>query len=87
MAFQFGTNWSELAHRAGPGPGPLLGYEVYTAFLLESTFLGVVLFGRGRVPAWAYFASCCLIALGTTLLGLLDHGQQYLDAGAGAASS
>ena len=67
MAFQFGTNWSVLADRSGPIQGPLLGYEVYTAFLLEATFLGVVLFGRGRVPEWGYFASCCLIALGTTL--------------------
>jgi cytochrome d ubiquinol oxidase subunit I len=66
MAFQFGTNWSELAHRMGPIQGPLLGYETYTAFLLESTFLGVVLFGRNRVPPWAYLASCCLIAIGTT---------------------
>lgn len=66
MAFQFGTNWSELAHRMGPIQGPLLGYETYTAFLLESTFLGIVLFGRDRVPPAAYLASCCLIALGTT---------------------
>src|SRR5512132_2646455 len=62
MAFQFGTNWSELSDQAGPIQGPLLGYEVYTAFLLESTFLGVVLFGRKRVPAWMYLVSCCLIA-------------------------
>ena len=66
MAFQFGTNWSELAHRMGPIQGPLLGYETYTAFLLESTFLGIVLFGRARVPRLAYLACCCLIALGTT---------------------
>lgn len=66
MAFQFGTNWSELAHRTGPIQGPLLGYESFTAFLLEATFLGVVLFGRARVPPWAYFVSCCLLALGTT---------------------
>lgn len=66
MAFQFGTNWSELSHRMGPIQGPLLGYETYTAFLLESTFLGIVLFGRDRVPPWAYLASCILIAVGTT---------------------
>lgn len=66
MAFQFGTNWSELSHRAGAIQGPLLGYEAYTAFLLEATFLGIVLFGRNRVPPWAYLASCCLVALGTT---------------------
>ncbi|MBK8175549.1 MAG: cytochrome ubiquinol oxidase subunit I [Rhodospirillales bacterium] len=66
MAFQFGTNWSVLADRTGPIQGPLLGYETYTAFLLEASFLGVVLFGRERVPAWAYFTSCCLVAVGTT---------------------
>lgn len=66
MAFQFGTNWSELARRSGPIQGPLLGYEAFTAFLLEATFLGVVLFGRVRVPRWAYFAACCMLALGTT---------------------
>jgi Cytochrome bd-type quinol oxidase, subunit 1 len=66
MAFQFGTNWSELSRLTGPIQGPLLGYESFTAFLLEATFLGVVLFGRARVPAWFYFAACCLLALGTT---------------------
>ena len=66
MAFQFGTNWSELSRLTGPIQGPLLGYESFTAFLLEATFLGVVMFGRSRVPPWAYFASCCLLALGTT---------------------
>ncbi|MEA3411129.1 MAG: cytochrome ubiquinol oxidase subunit I [Pseudomonadota bacterium] len=66
MAVQFGTNWSVLAERAGAIQGPLLGYEAYTAFLLEATFVGVMLFGRGRVPPWLYFLSCCLVALGTT---------------------
>jgi cytochrome d ubiquinol oxidase subunit I len=42
MAFQFGTNWSELATRAGPIQGPLLAYESFTAFLLEATFFGVL---------------------------------------------
>jgi cytochrome d ubiquinol oxidase subunit I len=46
MAFQFGTNWAGLAERAGSIQGPLLGYETFTAFLLEATFLGVVLFAR-----------------------------------------
>lgn len=66
MAVQFGTNWSVLAERAGPIQGPLLGYEAYTAFLLEATFIGVMLFGRDRVPPLGYFVSCCLVALGTT---------------------
>ena len=46
MAFQFGTNWSVLSEKMGAIQGPLLGYETFTAFLLEATFLGVVLFGR-----------------------------------------
>src|SRR5262249_3344323 len=45
MAFQFGTNWSVLAEKTGPIQGPLLGYETFTAFLLEATFLGVMLVG------------------------------------------
>jgi cytochrome d ubiquinol oxidase subunit I len=66
MAFQFGTNWSVLAERAGPIQGPLLGYESFTAFLLEATFLGILLFGRERVPRLAYFLSAGMVALGTT---------------------
>ena len=50
MAFQFGTNWSVLSERAGPIQGPLLGYEGFTAFILEATFFGVMLLGRDRVP-------------------------------------
>lgn len=67
MAFQFGTNWSVLSARTGNIQGPLLAYEVVTAFLLEATFLGVVLFGRDRLPPVAYFLSCCMVAVGTTL--------------------
>jgi cytochrome d ubiquinol oxidase subunit I len=66
MAFQFGTNWSELAIRTGPIQGPLLAYESFTAFLLEATFFGVLLFGRDRVPPWAYFVSTLMVVLGTT---------------------
>ena len=65
MAFQFGTNWSQLSERTGSIQGPLLGYEAFTAFLLEATFFGVVLLGRGRVKPWFYFLSCCMVALGT----------------------
>lgn len=67
MAFQFGTNWSELARRTGPIQGPLLGYESFTAFALEAAFFGVLMFGRGRVPPWAYFLSCLMVSLGTSL--------------------
>jgi cytochrome d ubiquinol oxidase subunit I len=65
MAFQFGTNWSVLSEKMGAIQGPLLGYETFTAFLLEATFLGVVLFGRDRVPPCLYFLACCMISLGT----------------------
>src|SRR5215469_6342233 len=65
MAFQFGTNWSVLAQRTGPIQGPLLGYEVFTAFLLEATFFSVVLLGRKRVPPWFYLFACCMVSLGT----------------------
>jgi cytochrome d ubiquinol oxidase subunit I len=67
MAFQFGSNWSVMSEKAGPILGPLLGYEAFTAFMLEATFLGVVLYARNRVPPWFYFFSCCMIALGSTL--------------------
>lgn len=66
LAFQFGTNWSVLAEKGGAIQGPLLGYEAFTAFILEATFLGVMLTGRGKVPPWFYLFSCCMVALGTT---------------------
>jgi cytochrome bd ubiquinol oxidase subunit I len=65
MAFQFGTNWSVLAERTGSIQGPLLGYEAFTAFMLEATFFGVVLLGRDRAPPWFYFLSCCMVSIGT----------------------
>jgi cytochrome d ubiquinol oxidase subunit I len=65
MAFQFGTNWSVLAERSGPIMGPLLGYESFTAFILEATFFGLVMLGRNRVPPWFYFFACCMVSLGT----------------------
>jgi len=67
MAFQFGTNWSELSRMSGPIQGPLLLYETFTAFALEAAFLGVLLFGRSRVPPWFYLFSTAMVALGTTL--------------------
>jgi cytochrome bd ubiquinol oxidase subunit I len=67
MAFQFGTNWSVLAERSGSIQGPLLGYEGFTAFMLEATFFGVMLLGRNRAPPWFYFLSCCMVSLGTLL--------------------
>src|ERR1700676_813281 len=66
MAFQFGTNWSVLARMSGPIQGPLLLYETFTAFPLEASFFGILLFGRSRVPPWFYLFSTAMVALGTT---------------------
>jgi len=65
MAFQFGSNWSELARMSGPIQGPLLSYETFTAFALEAGFLGVLLFGRRRVAPSFYLFSTAMVALGT----------------------
>ena len=67
MAFQFGTNWGVLAERTGSIQGPLLGYEAFTAFMLEATFFGVMLLGRDRVSPRFYFLACCMVSLGTML--------------------
>ena len=67
MAFQIGANWSELARMSGPIQGPLLSYETFTAFFLEASFFGILLFGRSRVPPWFYLFSTGMVALGTTL--------------------
>ena len=66
MAFEFGTNWSELSRMSGPVQGPLLSYEAFTAFALEAGFFGVLLFGRERVAPWFYLFSTAMVALGTT---------------------
>ena len=66
MAFEFGTNWSELSRMSGPIQGPLLTYEAFTAFALEASFFGVLLFGRQRVGPWFYLFSTAMVALGTT---------------------
>ena len=67
MAYQFGTNWSVFSHKVGNVIGPLLGYEVLTAFFLEATFLGVMLFGWGRVSKRMHFVSTCMVAVGTLI--------------------
>jgi cytochrome d ubiquinol oxidase subunit I len=66
MSFQFGTNWPGFMETVGNVAGPLLGYEVLTAFFLEATFLGVMLFGRDRVPQWLHTLAATLVAVGTT---------------------
>ncbi len=67
MSFQFGTNWPGFMEKAGNIAGPLLGYEVLTAFFLEATFLGVMLFGRGRVSERMHLTATFLVAFGTTM--------------------
>ena len=67
MSFQFGTNWPGYMNHVGNVAGPLLAYEVLTAFFLEATFLGVMLFGMNRVPGWVHMTSSVLVAFGTTL--------------------
>jgi len=66
MSFQFGTNWPGFMNTVGNIAGPLLAYEVLTAFFLEATMLGIMLFGRGRVSEWVHTAATWLVALGTT---------------------
>src|SRR5467141_1812102 len=67
MSFQFGTNWPGYMQRVGNIAGPLLAYEVLTAFFLEATFLGVMLFGMNRVPGWMHVTSAVIVAFGTTV--------------------
>src|SRR5204862_5736599 len=67
MSYQFGTNWSVFADKAGPVIGPLMGYEVLTAFFLEAGFLGVMLFGAKRVGKGLHFFATCMVALGTLI--------------------
>jgi cytochrome bd ubiquinol oxidase subunit I len=67
MSFQFGTNWPGYMIRVGNIAGPLLGYEVLTAFFLEASFLGVMLFGMERVSTRVHILSAVMVAFGTTL--------------------
>jgi cytochrome d ubiquinol oxidase subunit I len=67
MSFQFGTNWPGFMEHVGNIAGPLLAYEVLTAFFLEATFLGIMLFGAKRVPGWVHTGATFLVAFGTTM--------------------
>ena len=67
MSFQFGTNWPGFMERVGNVAGPLLAYEVLTAFFLEATFLGIMLFGAQRVPPFLHTLATVLVAVGTSL--------------------
>jgi cytochrome d ubiquinol oxidase subunit I len=67
MSFQFGTNWPGFMESIGNIAGPLLAYEILTAFFLEATMLGIMLFGFNRVPPWAHTLATFLVAFGTTM--------------------
>ncbi len=67
MSFQFGTNWPGFMEKVGNIAGPLLAYEVLTAFFLEAVFLGIMLFGFRKVPNWAHTGATFLVAFGTTM--------------------
>jgi cytochrome d ubiquinol oxidase subunit I len=67
MSYQFGTNWSRFSDLTGPVLGPLLGYEVLSAFFLEAGFLGVMLFGMNRVGRGLHFFATLMVALGTLM--------------------
>lgn len=65
LSYQFGTNWSAFSDKVGSVLGPLLGYEVLTAFFLEASFLGIMLFGMQRVSRKMHFAATVIVAAGT----------------------
>ncbi|MFK7880650.1 cytochrome ubiquinol oxidase subunit I [Roseobacter sp.] len=67
MSFQFGTNWPGFMETVGNIAGPLLAYEVLTAFFLEAVFIGIMLFGFSRVPGWLHLLATGLVAFGTTV--------------------
>jgi cytochrome d ubiquinol oxidase subunit I len=67
MSYQFGTNWARFSDIAGPVIGPLMAYEVLTAFFLEAGFLGIMLFGRERVGPTLHMIACLAVAFGTAL--------------------
>jgi cytochrome d ubiquinol oxidase subunit I len=67
MSYQFGTNWSVFSTKAGPIIGPLMAYEVLTAFFLEAGFLGVMLFGISKVGRGLHFFATSMVALGTLI--------------------
>jgi cytochrome d ubiquinol oxidase subunit I len=67
LSYQLGTNWSRWSDITGNVLGPLIQYEVLTAFFLEAAFLGILLFGRSRVPKGVHFAAACAVSLGTLI--------------------
>lgn len=69
LSYQFGTNWSRFSVVVANTIGPLMGYEVLTAFFLEASFLGIMLFGWNRVPPWLHMLASLIVAFGTALSG------------------
>jgi cytochrome d ubiquinol oxidase subunit I len=69
LSYQIGTNWSRYSTTVGNVIGPLMGYEVLTAFFLEASFLGIMLFGWNRVPPWLHTLACMIVAAGTAISG------------------
>ncbi len=67
LSYQFGTNWSVFSDKTGPIIGPLMSYEVLTAFFLEAGFLGIMLFGMNRVPKFVHFGSTLAVAVGSLI--------------------
>ncbi|SNB66102.1 cytochrome bd-I ubiquinol oxidase subunit 1 apoprotein [Arboricoccus pini] len=67
LSYQFGTNWARFSDATGPVLGPLLGYEVLTAFFLEAGFIGIMLFGRKKVGPRLHFLATLLVAIGTLI--------------------
>ncbi len=82
MSFQFGTNWPGYMETVGNVAGPLLAYEVLTAFFLEATFLAVMLFGIGKVSERMHTLATVLVGGGHQPVGVLDPGAEFLDADA-----
>ena len=76
LSYQFGTNWSVFSDKTGPVLGPLMGYEVLTAFFLEAGFLGIMLFGVNRVPKAVHFAATLHRRARRAHLRLLDSRRQ-----------
>ncbi len=67
MSYQFGTNWGAFSDKTGPVLGPLMGYEVLSAFFLEAGFLGVMLFGMSKVGPALHYMATCIVAIGTLI--------------------
>jgi cytochrome bd ubiquinol oxidase subunit I len=82
MSYQFGTNWSVYSDKVGPILGPLMGYEVLSAFFLEAGFLGVMLFGGERVGPRLHAFATCMVALGTFMSAFWILAVNLLDANA-----